>query len=626
MRTPREAEAEMREESPAAAPHWEPSPIADYGLLGDTRTAALVSADGALDWLCAPAFDGEPVFGALLGGPEAGTFLAGPVLPAQQVMRRYRHHSATLETAWSTGEGRLILTEAMVADVAGRLLPTTILIRRLTAEGAPVPAVIYFDPRLGERHRRPRIRRGRDLVCDWGPLALSLHCSPETDIEPGRRTYLTVEPGQPVTLVLSVAYGEPIIHLDPATAWDLVGDDEARWRDWTDDVDDDVPFREAVLRSLLTLRLLTYSPSGAPVAAPTTSLPEYPGGIRNWDYRYAWPRDASIGIGSFLGVGKSAEARKFLGWLLHASRLERPRLPALLTLAGGHVPAERTLNGWPGYAGSAPVRTGNGAAHQHQLDGYGWVLDAAWVLVQGGHRLYSETWRAMRGFADFVARRWQEPDAGIWELRADAAHHVHSKMMGWLALDRALRIGRTHRLGSRQRQRWQTAKENIAAEIRAEGFDPARNTFTRTYGSSDLDAALLVLPVTGLEDAASPRVRGTVDAVREELSAGFPFLYRYPPGRDGLPGTEGAFLPCSFWLVQALALTERHDEATELFTALLDRATVLGLYSEEIDPATGVLLGNFPQALTHAALVQAALALRTSRLEGGRKEHDDNPL
>lgn len=280
------------------------------------------------------------------------------------------------------------------------------------------------------------------------------------------------------------------------------------------------------------------------------------------------------------------------------------------------MPTERTLHGWPGYAGSTPVRTGNGAAEQHQLDGYGWVLDAAWVLVHGGHRLYSETWRAMRGFADLVALRWQEPDAGIWELRADAAQHVHSKMMGWLALDRALRIGRTHHLSERRRQQWQRARDNIAAEIRAKGFDPARNTYTRAYGSSDLDAALLVLPLIGLEDATSPRVGGTVDAVREELSAGLPFLYRYPPGRDGLDGTEGAFLPCSFWLVQALARTGRHTEATGLFTALLERATVLGLYSEEIDPATGVLLGNFPQALTHAALVQAALALRDSPAEG----------
>jgi GH15 family glucan-1,4-alpha-glucosidase len=569
-----------------------------------------------VDWLCAPTFDGEPVFGALLGGAEAGTFVAGPLLPARIVSRRYRHHSATLETVWSSGEGRLILTEAMVAEVAGQLLPTTVLIRRLSAEGSPMAAVINFDPRLGEQHRRPRVRRGRDLVCAWGPLAMSLGCSPELELEPGRPSFLTVHPGQPVTLVLALAYGEPLIHLDPESAWDLVEADEGRWGDWTDGIDEGIPFREAVLRSLLTLRLLTYSPSGAPVAAPTTSLPEYLGGIRNWDYRYAWPRDASIGVGAFLGVGKSVEARKFLGWLLHASRLQRPRLPALLTLAGGHVPAERTLDGWPGYAGSTPVRTGNGAAEQHQLDGYGWVLDAAWVLVQGGHRLYSETWRAMRGFADLVALRWQEPDAGIWELRADAAQHVHSKMMGWLALDRALRIGRTHHLSERRRQQWQRARDNIAAEIRAKGFDPARNTYTRAYGSSDLDAALLVLPLIGLEDATSPRVGGTVDAVREELSAGFPFLYRYPPGRDGLDGTEGAFLPCSFWLVQALARTGRHTEATGLFTALLERATVLGLYSEEIDPATGVLLGNFPQALTHAALVQAALALRDSPAEG----------
>ena len=584
--------------------------LADYGLIGDTRTAALVSSTGAIDWLCLPRFDGDPVFGKLVGGAPAGSFRVAPAEAAVVAERGYRGETATLQTTWTVGDSRLTLTDAMVAEVAGRLLPTTLVVRRVVAENGPVRVAVEFDPRLGERHRRPRVtRRGDRLICHWGSLALSLTGTGGLRVEPGQPVCTTVEPGHPLTLVLAVAHREPLVDVSPSAAWDLVAEDEDRWRAWSDDIDHGLPFRDAVVRSLITLRLLTYSPSGAPVAAPTTSLPEDRGGVRNWDYRYAWPRDASIGVAAFLQSGKRAEARRFMAWLLHASRLDRPRLPVLLTLDGRRPPQEKELAGWPGFAASVPVRVGNDAADQHQLDGYGWVLEAAWVLEQAGERLYAETWRAMRGFADRVARTWTKPDAGIWEIRGDAAHHVHSKMMGWLALDRALRIAVTHPISDKRRRRWEQARAALAADITSRGVDPDRNVYTRTYGSRDLDAAVLVLPLLGL-DHDSGRVNATIDAVCRELSAGGPLLYRYEPGSDGLPGGEGAFLPCSFWLVQALAVSGRGAEALQVFQELLGHATELGLFAEELDPASGQHLGNFPQALTHAALVQAALALR----------------
>jgi GH15 family glucan-1,4-alpha-glucosidase len=591
-------------------------PIDDYGLIGDTRTAALAASDGAIDWMCIPHFDGQPVFGRLVGGPDAGTFVMGPAGPATVVAREYRTDTATLETTWSCDGGLLVLTEAMIAEVSGTLLPTTLLVRRLAAVGAPVDAVVRFDPRLGEEHRSPRVdRRGEVLVCAWRGTALALQCTPAQRIEPGAPTRITIDPDRPMTVTLGVAARGPLAYVDPELGLAALEEDEHRWRSWCREIGATLPERELAVRSLITLRLLTYAPSGAPVAAPTTSLPEDPGGIRNWDYRFAWPRDASIGIGAFLGAGKPEEARRFLGWLLHASRLERPRLRVLFTLHGRRPRAERELD-WPGYAHSRPVRVGNGAADQHQLDGYGWVLDAGWLFVASGRHLYSETWRALRGFADQVARTWAEPDAGIWEVRDDAVHHVHSKLMAWLALDRALRIAATHRTPARQRARWNAQRQAIADDVRARGFNAELGTYTRAYGSTELDAALLVLPLLDLEPVDSTRVRRTIDAIARDLSAGGPLLYRYPPGHDGLAGGEGAFLPCSFWLVQALAVSGRTEEARELFAELASLSSPLGLYGEEMDPATRRHLGNYPQALTHAALLQAVLALRDETAAG----------
>jgi GH15 family glucan-1,4-alpha-glucosidase len=587
-------------------------PIEDYGLIGDTRTAALVASDGAIDWLCVPAFDGVPVFARLVGGPRAGTFHLGPAGPALVTNRRYRPESATLDTTWDCPGGTLVLTEAMVAEVGGQLLPTTLLVRRLTARGGPIEVAIDFDPRFGEHHDRPTVRHRSDVVfCRWRHLALSVQASGGLVIEPGRPVTAVVTPEQPLTVAVCFADREPLIHVPPAAAWHALERDERRWQQWCRDITDDLPHhRDAVVRSLLTLRLLTHSPTGAPVAAPTTSLPEQLGGVRNWDYRFAWPRDASIGVAAFLAVGKDNEARRFMAWLLNATRLDRPRLPVLFRLDGRRPRPEREIPGWPGYAHSAPVRVGNGAADQRQLDGYGWVLDAAWLLTRAGWPLHGETWRAMSGFADTIAANWHHTDAGIWEVRGDEAHHVHSKLMAWLALDRALRIARTRPTPARRVRRWSQQRDALAAEIRERGFDPALGSYTRSYGSTDLDAALLVLPLLEIEPPDSPRVHGTIEAVRRVLGAGGPLVYRYTPGNDGLPGTEGAFVACSFWLVQALARTGRRREAEELFDELVAWGGPLGLYAEEIDPVTRAALGNYPQALSHASLVQAALALR----------------
>jgi GH15 family glucan-1,4-alpha-glucosidase len=585
-------------------------PIDEYALIGDTRTAALVSASGCLDWLCLPRFDGEVVFGRLLDLDRGGCFLMGPATSATVVSRGYLPDTTTVRTTWGVAGARLTLTEGMPAELGTALSPRSLLVRRLESHGGPVLARIRFDPRGGWSGRRARIdRRAGVLVWTCGPIALGLQVDPAVEIVPGRDLLVEVAPERPLTAVVAMDSHAPLVHVPPRHGWQLLTAGEDWWRRWCGEIAGPIPFRDTVIRSVLTLRLLTYAPSGAPVAAPTTSLPELVGGARNWDYRLSWPRDASIGIQAFLDLNKPAEARSYLYWLLHASRLTRPRLPPMLTVFGRPAPRERELASWPGYADSRPVRVGNAANEQHQLDVYGWVVDAAWTLRSAGHPLAGEVWRTLTAFTDFVAGCWRWPDSGIWEVRGEPRHYVHSKLMAWLALDRALRLAGHYRTRTGRIRRWTAARDAVAAQIRGRGFDPVRRTYLRAYGSDEVDAALLLLPALGFDDPTSAPVAGTVAAVRERLGAGGPLLYRYPVGHDGLTGAEGAFLPCTYWLVTALARTGQVDEAARVFEQTLTLSP-LGLFAEEVDPSTGRQVGNYPQALTHASLVQAALAIR----------------
>jgi GH15 family glucan-1,4-alpha-glucosidase len=591
--------------------------ISDYALIGDTRTAALVSTGGSVDWMCAPNFGAPPIFGRLIDPEQGGSFSLA-VEHTMQSSRRYVEGSAVVRTDITTSTGTARVLDSMVANVRGLLLPQSLLVRRVECDTGEVGATVTFDPRCGLPGRPPeRVRRtaGKGVVCEWGSLAISMASEPDLGLEPGIQRHALLRAGQTLTLMMGVADRCPVIWVRASRAHQLMLDTQTWWKEWSDAIDYDGPFRNEVLRSLITLRLLTYSPSGAPVAAPTTSLPEAIGGVRNWDYRYAWPRDASIGLAAFSSIGNVRLAHSFMHWLLHSSRLTRPRLRVLYDIHGRSAPPEREID-VSGYRHSRPVRVGNDAQAQHQLDVYGWVTDAAWLLEQAGHRLHAETWRAVAGFADFVADKWTQPDAGIWEVRGEPAHYVHSKLMAWLALDRISRMTGGRRVRKRRVERWEQERDAIARWIRSNGVDQSRNTLVRKAGSSELDAALLILPVVGLERPDSPLVTGTINAIREDLEVGDGLVLRYRRGADGLEGDEGTFLPCSFWLVQALAHCGRKDEAVALFERLLSRGNDLGLFGEELDPRTGQQLGNFPQALTHASVVQAGLALSSAPSPG----------
>jgi GH15 family glucan-1,4-alpha-glucosidase len=582
--------------------------IEDYGLIGDLQTSALVGRDGSIDWACFPRFDSGACFAALLGTAEHGRWIVAPRSDSWETGRRYRPRTLVLETDWETDAGAVRLIDFM--PPRGKAPDIVRIVEGLRGEvEMSSELVIRFD--YGSTI--PWVRRIEDArIAVAGPDALCFRTPVENRGE-NLRTIgeFTVREGDRVPFVLTwyPSNEQPPPAIDPEVALQETMD---YWNDWSGQCTYDGKWREEVHQSLVVLKALTYAPTGGIVAAPTTSLPEKIGGERNWDYRFCWMRDATLTLLAFLNAGYLDEARAWRVWLLRATAGDPSALQIMYGVAGERRLWEFTLDWLPGYEGSRPVRVGNAASEQFQLDVYGEVLDA---LHQGRIRdleVSKEAWALQRRVLGFLEHAWKEPDEGIWEVRGPRRHFTHSKVMAWVAFDRGVQaIERFGRAGPVER--WREIRREIHHEVCERGFDAELNSFTQSYGSKRLDASLLVIPLVGFLPPDDPRMVGTVTAIERELVRDG-FVYRYTPDEearsvDGLPPGEGAFLPCTFWLADNLALQGRMDEAQAIFQGLLDLRSDLGLLAEEWEPAARRQLGNFPQAFTHVALVNTAFNL-----------------
>jgi GH15 family glucan-1,4-alpha-glucosidase len=587
--------------------------IGDYAAIGDGRTVALVARDGSVDWLCLPDLDSPSVFAAVLDADRGGRFELRPDVLAH-VRRRYLPDTNVLETTFTTERGVVRVTDAMALP-SRDLGPTRELIRRVDCLAGRVPMRWRVTPAFHYGAVPPRLqRRGRIPVAVEGSEALAV-CSWEAGEaqidEQGILGRFEAREGESALLALCAAHQEPLVLPTRKQVQARLEATIAHWRQWVADRTYDGPWRDAVIRGALALKLLFHAPSGAIAAAATASLPEEIGGERNWDYRFCWVRDSAFTLEALLHLGCPREGQAFFWWLLHASQLTHPRLQVLYRLDGGDRARERTL-ALDGYRGSRPVRVGNDAATQTQLDIYGDLLQTALIYTRSGGRLDRETGRRLAGIADLVCRIWREPDSGIWEVRSRPLHFTHSKMMCWVALDRALALCDAGHVPSRGASTWRRERSALREFIETRCWSHRLGSYTRYAGGEELDASLLLGVLLGYADAGSSRAAGTVDALRRALGHG-PLLHRYS-GEDGLAGGEGAFLCCSFWLVDALARIGRLDEADELMRQLVALANDVGLYAEEIDPRTNELLGNVPQGLVHLALINAAVTIaRASR-------------
>jgi GH15 family glucan-1,4-alpha-glucosidase len=582
--------------------------IEDYGLVGDTHTTALIGRDGSVDWLCFPRFDSAACFASLLGDERHGRWLLAPAGGVRRVSRRYRPGTLVLETEFEGEDGTVRVVDCMPLR---QKHPN--LVRIVEGVAGRVPMRMQFVARFEYGSIVPWVtRRGRLLSAVAGPDAVTLRSPIETRGE-GLTTVaeFAVGAGESVPFVLTwhLSYGRAPRAIEPHGA---VAATEAWWRDWSGRCLYEGEWRDAVERSLIVLKALTYAPTGGIVAAATTSLPEQLGGVRNWDYRYCWVRDATFALYALMTAGYTAEARAWRDWLVRAVAGQPRQMQILYGVAGERRLTEVELPWLPGYDASRPVRVGNGAAEQYQLDVYGELMDSLHSARGAGIPANPAAWHVQRVLLDFLESGWREPDDGIWEVRGPRRHFTHSKVMAWVALDRGVKAVERFGLGGPV-ERWRGLREEIHAEVCREGYDAERNTFTQFYGSSELDASLLMIPLVGFLPPSDPRVAGTVDAVqRELLHDGFVRRYSTTTDVDGLPVGEAAFLVCTLWLADNLVLLGRRSEARRLFERVLDLRNDLGLLSEEYDPAARRLVGNFPQALSHVGVVNTAHNLATT--------------
>jgi GH15 family glucan-1,4-alpha-glucosidase len=587
------------------------SRIEDYALIGDCLSGALVGRDGSIDWLCWPRFDSGACFAALLGGPEHGRWQIAPAGEVRSARRRYRDDTLILETDFEVDDGAVTVIEFMPPRGEA---PD--IVRIVEGRRGAVPMRLELIIRFDYGSIVPWVRRIESgISAIAGPDMLRLVTPVELRGKDLRTVAdFTIGEGQRIPFVLT---WYPSHHREPqyVTAEQALEDTESWWREWSARCTYQGPWREAVLRSLITLKAMTYAPTGGIVAAPTTSLPERLGGVRNWDYRYCWLRDATLTLYALLSTGYTEEARAWREWLLRAVAGSPAELQPMYGIAGERRLTELEISWLSGYEGSRPVRIGNAASRQFQLDVFGQVLSVFYHARQIGLETSDAGVELGRSLLKFLEANWEQPDEGIWEVRGGRRHFTHSKVMAWVAFDCAVKA--VEHFGLRGPvERWREIRDTIHEQVCRQGFDAGLGAFVQSYGSGALDASLLMIPLVGFLPATDPRVRGTVEAIERELMVdGLVARYATEEGVDGLPPGEGMFLACSFWLADNFYLIGREDEARKLFRRLLRLRNDVGLLSEEYDPRAGRLVGNFPQAFSHIALINSACNL-TPRVLG----------